>query len=120
MKVKESNKISRHFMLPQIKKTDQNRFTPHNLANNRSLPKITPSCLENLSQNSIPPYQRQNLYDKKSLKEKIKSIYKKKKSHLLLNSISSDGVHNAIDEANITSSFQKEIQKNLILIKREK
>ena len=104
-------------MLPLLKPNEHHRATPRTKPNNRSLPKILPTYEEETS--ILQGYKQPN-HDKKTLKDKLKSLNKKKKNYPLLHSIENESATQEVDEANVTSQFQKEIQRNLMIIKREK
>lgn len=60
------------------------------------------------------------LHDKKPLKDRLKALYNKKREHLHVNTIESETSPKAIDQADITNHFKKEIEKNLAHIKKVK
>lgn len=109
----------KHFVLPPIRNFQPNRYTPRSKHNNRSLPKIPASIIE--PANDHPHLQRSRLpTEKTALKDKLKAIHQKRKHIPPLPDDDYAFAGREIDEADLTSNFQKEIERNLMMIKKEK
>jgi hypothetical protein len=65
-------------------------------------------------------HNRNILNDKKPLKDRLKALYNKKRENLHVNTIESEASPKAIDQADITNHFKREVEKNLAHIKKVK